>query len=1332
MKKIVWRLSIFAAIFCSLYAARHFFMGTALEFALHRSTGEPIAYTSRSWEEGKLVYRDFSVGEQLYVEDAAVEFDFHLFPFSVTSHVHLTAPTIHLDDADNQPINLSFLLPAKYLTVKLDIERGNLASPEGKLYTFDFVSGKAREEIGALSVYQEETAPLFTCKFNFLAGSLSSDFQMEEAPFSKTVPLASLFYPLHTWNVLEGTASASIKATYDVGSWTFLQGKCSLQNIRFESDDLIFAVDAASSEIDFQGDIESFALDTDFKGADLFWKELEVLRAQGSIVLKPHELKAFEAHAAVHLADLEGRADLVGQGEIHNNETLWIEGTLDYVTAQNPLKVDFSWADDGKSQVFQTNIYNLGKEILSLLNTKFPSWKIKQGTVEGKITTFLDNFIFERMQINNIKVHQLAMDELSFQEIEAEGILNLLSGDIEQLTLQAHDVQGQYQSWKISSANAALSIKENHFEPSSAFGKIENIPFSLQFRGPLDSFHASAKLAAGVSEWLQFPKNPEESPIVLDLSIDRKQEEFQISGILSSMDDCIQLQAHGDFLTKIWKGGFQGPCLRSTFYAPFLKILAPTINVGGELAVRGQFSSSSIDLFAKAQDLSIQSPDFHISVPGQSQEISYHFDFRQKQGTGKGKISPLILTSQKFPLATSITDGELVFDSLSEELTLQNLKGTLNNLSLASEQIVYSNHIWTFDTALAGSLSCRGQAVETSQGYRVTLEEGRAGESYLKGPLSFHFAFPGKIEELSGVIFLDTGSLAKQLNLLTESGLIEFNPKVKETLEQLSGSMTLRLIQEGDLSEYELQGSDIHYASSLFNSVEAYIIKQGNEWTLKRCMLDDIRMRGQAAYQNNKWVIPSWEIDWKELHLHAAGIYENEKFDFKVDGELASRFILKGTGIFLPAAFQNLSFHMHDRSEQIASLTCEKLKFQNGKWESPAVDLTVFSKHLTQPIYSKLILNVGTQSTSFQGSSESKVKVGKSVLKIEQICGLVEAGFLNLKCAASLDNEPLHFLGKFDSRFAGGVNIKKGEEVLKLSLSDPTTCQKAEGQLLGIAVSLQKELEGSLGGDRGGYRGTVSLKDSSKLADLLDNENLRQLSGLQLIGTFNKGAFKGELNGKDAVIQEYQIEELHAQVDYTPTHFQLRNISIQDPAGSFAIKECLGVLTDTWNLSIPLLKGKEIKPSALRKLGTPQKEIKPLQIRHLVMTDLKGQLGDLKSFRGIGSLNFTQLVKKEPSVFDIPLTLLKDFGLDLDLFTPVIGEVSLQLKDGKLFFIGLQNAFSEGKRSEFYLAEGPSYIDLNGPLYLNLRMQQNVVLKLAEPFMIAVRGTWEKPKYSLQ
>lgn len=1437
MKKFFWCFSLIGVVFFSCYASRHFILGKGLELALRKMTGETIDYHHRSWENGKIIYQGFFLGEQLYAENASFDFDFHLFPFSLNTKVHLLYPKIQLDDADSDPVNLAFLLPGKFWNVKLDINNGSLTSPDGKIYNFDLVSGPTKEEIGKISVYQDEL--LFTCGFDYLAGSLAVDFQMEEAAVAKMVPLASLFYPLQAWNVLEGTASAAVKGTLDLESLTFLQGHFSLQNVRWESETVIFAVDKTHSQIDFQGDMETFVLDTDFKGVDLFWKDLEVLRGEGSIVFKPQEMPTFEAHAALHLGTLEGRADLVGQGEIHHKDSLWLEGTFDYVTANNPLKIDFSWADDGTSQVLQTQIHNLGKEILTLL----PFVKIQQGRLDGQITTFLDQWIFQRMQLDKVQIHELALDRLTVQEIEAKGSVNLLSNDIEYLALQAHEAAGEYQGLKVSSANATFSIKDNIFESSSAFGKLNNIPFALQLQGPISSFHASAKLAGGASEWLQLPKKGQENHVALELAIDRKQEELNVTGTLSCLDDIVQLKAHGNLSTALWQGNFHTPRIQSSFYTPFLHALAPHINVQGNLALHGQFSQESIDTFVQGQDLVVSAPNFQVSVPGQSRELLYHYDLVQKQGRGSVKLSPLFLASSQFPSKVSITGGDLafdqtsltckdlagqisgidvqgnlaahwenlfeasfisqkiqgsvenllaatshlyqfpfpmegrfvsppegvqvrfaegkyhyrlqgffqelqgvltpklylhntscsvVFDSLDHHLSLQNLQGKLNeNISLVSQHVGFKNGQWNFDAAFAHDsqpvLSLQGQAHETTQGYNVILHEGKAAESYLKEPLSFHWTHQGKIDQMRGVIHLEADSLVPQLALLDQCGLFELTPSLKETLEQLQGSMTLRLSHDSDRSEYELQGSQIRYASSLFNSVDALLLNQGAEWILKRCALDEVQMKGRAVYQNGKWIVPTWDVDWKDLRLQTAGVYEKDKFDFEMNGQLKS-FALKGSGLFISSTphFRNIALKVYDQSSPIADLSCDKLSYQEGKWGSPALNTTIFSSHFAHPLRAKLLLSLSSKSITFQGAaSEGDLPIGKSSLKITQVFGFYEAPYLNLKCIAALDDEPLQFIGKFSSQLAGAVHVQHGKELLKISLSNPTTFQKAEGELFGVGVSLTRENQG--------YQGTVSLKDGTKLADLADNETLRDLSGLQLKGYFEKNIFKGELDGKDACLKDYFVQELHANVEYSPTQFRLKNMTVQDPAGSFSMKECLGTrLQDDWNITVPILKGQEIKPSVLRKKGVPQKEIKPLQIRHLVMTNISGNLSDLKSFRGLGTFNFTQRVKKEPSVFDIPLTMLKDLGLDLELFTPVIGEVKLQLKDGKIFVTDLQNAFSEGNRSEFYLAPIPSFIDLNGNLSLNLRMQQNVVLKLVEPFMIAVRGTWEKPKYSLQ
>jgi hypothetical protein len=239
MRKWLFRFSVLTALVLSFYVSRHFLIAAALEYGIKRATGTPLAYNSRYWEGGRLYYEGFSLGEQLYTEQAAFEFEFHLFPLSVNASIHLNTPSVQLDDSKSQS-NFAFLIPSQFWTVKLDIEKGSLLSTEKKLCLFDFASGFEKEEIGKLVVYQESGAPLFTCKFNFREENLSADFQMDEAPLEKTLPLASLVYPFPTWKKLEGTASATIKGSMDAMKVTSLEGHFSLQNVHLESDDLIF------------------------------------------------------------------------------------------------------------------------------------------------------------------------------------------------------------------------------------------------------------------------------------------------------------------------------------------------------------------------------------------------------------------------------------------------------------------------------------------------------------------------------------------------------------------------------------------------------------------------------------------------------------------------------------------------------------------------------------------------------------------------------------------------------------------------------------------------------------------------------------------------------------------------------------------------------------------------------------------------------------------------------------------------------------------------------------------------------------------------------------
>jgi hypothetical protein len=95
--------------------------------------------------------------------------------------------------------------------------------------------------------------------------------------------------------------------------------------------------------------------------------------------------------------------------------------------------------------------------------------------------------------------------------------------------------------------------------------------------------------------------------------------------------------------------------------------------------------------------------------------------------------------------------------------------------------------------------------------------------------------------------------------------------------------------------------------------------------------------------------------------------------------------------------------------------------------------------------------------------------------------------------------------------------------------------------------------------------------------------------------------------------------------------------------------------------------------------------------------------------------------------------MIKKIGLDLGILTPVQGELDIELHGDKCYLMALKNAFSDGNRSEFYLAPSKelSYIDLSGKMHIDLKMRQDVMLKITEPFTLTIRGTLEKPRYGL-
>jgi hypothetical protein len=226
----------------------------------------------------------------------------------------------------------------------------------------------------------------------------------------------------------------------------------------------------------------------------------------------------------------------------------------------------------------------------------------------------------------------------------------------------------------------------------------------------------------------------------------------------------------------------------------------------------------------------------------------------------------------------------------------------------------------------------------------------------------------------------------------------------------------------------------------------------------------------------------------------------------------------------------------------------------------------------------------------------------------------------------------------------------------------------------------------------------------------------------------------GLVKGHDFELLGYRFQRLEGTLEANSNQICLSQLKIEDAAGTIAIKKIELNKQNEWQLYIPHIHVRQLQPSLMRKVEGEPQAIKPFTIKNFTMTEIRGRLGDKSTLEGSGHLSFVNQFKKEASIFDTPLEMIKKIGLDPGLLTPIQGELDLELRGDKFYLMSLQNSFSEGNRAEFYLAphHDLSYIDLDGKMHIDLNMRQDVVLKITEPFTLTIRGTLDKPRYGLQ
>ena len=230
-------------------------------------------------------------------------------------------------------------------------------------------------------------------------------------------------------------------------------------------------------------------------------------------------------------------------------------------------------------------------------------------------------------------------------------------------------------------------------------------------------------------------------------------------------------------------------------------------------------------------------------------------------------------------------------------------------------------------------------------------------------------------------------------------------------------------------------------------------------------------------------------------------------------------------------------------------------------------------------------------------------------------------------------------------------------------------------------------------------------------------------------------SFKGSMYGKQFKIGGYQVKTLIADIDLDENNLLIKDFKVSDNAGILSIDKIkISDLQKDKIISITSIQLREFRPSLLSKDEKNQTDIKPLLIKELDVLKINGSLNDKKSIKGKGHLSFINSFKRGRTIFDVPADMLsRIFGVDLEIMIPVTGFINYQIKDGKIIFTKLQDAYSESKRSKFFLLDKDmAYIDFDGNIHCNIKMKHYVLFKFTEPFVIQISGKIPKPKVNLQ
>jgi len=309
---------------------------------------------------------------------------------------------------------------------------------------------------------------------------------------------------------------------------------------------------------------------------------------------------------------------------------------------------------------------------------------------------------------------------------------------------------------------------------------------------------------------------------------------------------------------------------------------------------------------------------------------------------------------------------------------------------------------------------------------------------------------------------------------------------------------------------------------------------------------------------------------------------------------------------------------------------------------------------------------------------------------------------------------------------------------------------KMEGKIAGLEVNFSKPKE-YLGDAHHQFNGYVRLNDGRRLASLLPPEAAEFITkyalfkGYELRGRLalpkaqpSEFNFQGNLIGRKSSVLGCELESLGANIYITPKSLQINQLQVVDKALRLAmpLMTCGCDPNGKWVFSIPKLMFKKFRPSQLQRKNK-ETGWKKLLIDDGEINNLRGYLAHPASYTGTGRLYFENLPKKnflERTLLLLPAEIIGRIGLNTNVLEPAMGTIHFSINHRRIYLNKLEDVYSEGKRSRFYLAKGSNaFVDFDENLHVNVRTKQyNLLFKLAELGELSVRGTIDNPSYAFQ